>query len=118
MHPWMVVGECKSTIVLPALSHFCCEESYLSECGALDTSKVRTVPSGMSVQPSSALRSFLPVELSSVHVRVAGSSSAIRRSNLLPNRKWPFGRTVDGESPIKPHPLGGCCMVQVFFAGS
>src|ERR1700690_4367407 len=115
MHPMIVVGECRSTIVLPALTHLSCAGMYLSECGAFVTSKVKTEPSGMSVQPSSALRSCLAVDLRSVHVRVAGSNSATRLSNLLPNKKWPFGKTADGESPIKPQPLGGFCFVQVSF---
>src|ERR1700688_918764 len=105
-------------MVLPALTHLFSEGMYRSECGALDTSKVKTDPSGISVQPSSALRSFLPVALRSVQARVAGSNSAKRVSNLLPNKKWPFGKTADGESPIKPQPLGGSCFVHVSFTGS
>src|SRR5690348_9459905 len=67
----------------------------------------------MSVQPYSACRSNLPVDLRLVQVRVFGSSTATRLSNLPPKRNRPSGKTADGESPMKPQPLGGSCIVHI-----
>src|SRR2546423_13876276 len=106
-------GECKSTIVLPAVIHVWLERKYLSELGAFLTSKVKIVPSGRSVQPSSELKSLLPVKASAVQVRVTGSSAAICISSFLPTRNLPSGRTTDCESPIKSQPAGGASEVQV-----
>src|SRR5215813_9138553 len=114
----MGVGECRSTIVLPAPIHFMLVGKYRSACGALFTSKVRMVPFGMRVQPSSALKSLLFVEGTAVQVSVAGSSAAISFVSLLPRRNRPFGKTTDGESPIVDHPVGGATMVQVLVLGS
>src|SRR5271165_7008376 len=93
-------GECRSTIVLPAVFQDFAESVKISEFGACFTSAVRTVPFGNSVQPSSALKSLLPVPDITVQVRVFGFSIASVFSSLLPTRKFPLGRTSDGESPM------------------
>src|SRR5256885_1395859 len=114
----MSVGECRSTIVLPAETHFSLVGRYRSEWGAAFTSKVRTVPLGMRVQPSSASKSFLLVESIAVQVMVTGSRAAISLVNLLPRRKRPLGNTTAGESPIVLHPAGGATVVQMLVLGS
>ena len=86
MQPWTSVGECRSTIVLPAVTHLEFVGRYRSAWGADFTSKVRMVPLGIRVQPSSALKSFLPVEARAVHVMVAGSSARQLASNRLEHR--------------------------------
>src|SRR5271165_2410442 len=111
-------GECKSTIVLPAVSHIFREGKYRSELGAFFTSKVKTEPSGSRVQPSSALKSLLPLELTVDHFSVAGSSKRICLVSLFPIRNLPLGRTTEGESPMKFQPLGGATEVQVLAFGS
>src|ERR1700691_2142731 len=93
-------GERKSTMVLPAVAHAPAEGVYISELGASSTSAVRTVPLGRSVQPSSALKSLLPVDDTACQVRVLGSSAAISVVSLSPMRNWPLGRTKAGESPM------------------
>src|SRR5882757_9402280 len=118
MQPWISVGECRSTSVLPAEIHFNFVGKYRSAWGAAFTSNVRMVPLGMRVQPSSALKSFLPVEGRAVHVMVAGSRAAISLVNLLPRTNRPFGNTTEGESPIVVHPVGGATLVQVLVLGS
>ena len=49
-----------SGTVDPALVHFPVDGSKISEFGAFSTSSVRIVPSGSSVQPSSAFQSDFP----------------------------------------------------------
>src|SRR5438105_9324263 len=111
-------GECKSTIVLPAVCQVWISGKYLSEFGAPFTSQVKTVPSGKSVQPSSELKSNLPVCSRRVQVRVTGSKAASCWSSFLPSNHLPSGRTHDCESPIKAKPSGGGRSAQVFVSGS
>src|SRR3977135_1062416 len=118
MQPWTSVGECRSTLVLPAVTHLEFMGRYRSAWGADFTSKVRMVPLDIRVQPSSALKSFLPVEARAVHVMVAGSSAAISLVSLLPRTNRPIGNTTEEESPIVVHPVGGATMVQVLALGS
>src|ERR1039457_4133822 len=106
-------GECKSMIVLPALTHCFAAVEESSELGAFCTSAVKNEPSGNRVQPSSALKSLLPFELTEVHVRVFGLSCLICFVSLFPTTNLPLGRTTDGESPIYVQPVGGVSMVQV-----
>src|SRR5581483_1139644 len=105
-------------MVLPALIHSLKVGRYRSELGAFFTSKVKTVPSGIKVQPSSAFQSLLPGATPCFHVMVFGSSIAMFISSLSPIMNWPFGNTVDGESPINCQPGGGCSVVQEFVSGS
>src|SRR5690349_12843024 len=93
-------GECRSTIVLPAVDQLFVAKLKRSEFGALFTSMVRTVPSGRRVQPSSALKSALPVPGSTVHVKALGFNAAICLVSLLPTTKVPLGSTTEGESPM------------------
>src|SRR5438876_6662369 len=93
-----------------------------SECGASCTSQVKTVPSGKSVQPSSALKSLLPAGPvrpvpTAVQVSEVGSNTATRLSSLFPIKNLPSGTTADGESPIKSQPVGGGSDVHVFATG-
>src|SRR5882672_4507633 len=118
MQPWMSVGECRSTMVLPAVTHFNSEGTYLSAWGADFTSNVRTVPFGMRVQPSSEAKSLLLVEGMTVQVSVAGSSTARLLVSFWPTMNSPFGNTTDAESPIVVQPVGGATMVQVLALGS
>src|SRR5215467_5644623 len=99
MHP-KGEGECKSTIVLPALCQLCVDGLSISELGAFCTSKVKTVPSGKRVHPSSALKSLFPTLPSNVHVSVDGSNAATCISSLRPMTNRPSGRTTEGESPM------------------
>src|SRR5271157_4296572 len=94
-------------MVLPAVSQRFNEGKYLSELGAFFTSKVSTDPSGMRVQPSSASKSLLPLLLTVVQVRVAGSNNLICFVSLFPTKNLPFGRTEAGESPMYFQPFGG-----------
>src|SRR6202030_4478899 len=82
------------------------------------TSKVKTVPSGNKVHPSSALKSLFPTLPSNVHVKVAGSNAATCISNLRPTTNRPSGRTTEGESPMKSQPGGAGSGVQVFATGA
>ena len=92
---------CKSIGVLPAVTHDEVGHMNLSLFGAFPTSTVNKVPSGKSVQPSSALELLpLPVGLISVHSTVAGFSSARRVSSLFPIRNRPSASTAAGASPI------------------
>jgi flavin-dependent dehydrogenase len=84
----------------------------------LRTSSVRTEPSGRRVQPSSALKSLLPVPGSTVQVSVFGFSSAILFISLLPTMKMPLGSTTEGESPMYFQLAGAGRFVHVFAAGS
>src|ERR1700730_14119081 len=111
-------GECRSTIVLPAVVHFLLANTKRSEFGACFTSSVRTEPSGRRVQPSSALKSLLPLPGSTVQVSVFGFSSAILFISLLPTMKMPLGSTTDGESPMYFQLAGAGRFVHVFAAGS
>src|ERR1043166_3550341 len=99
MHP-KGEGECKSTIVLPALCQAWVDGLQISELGAFSTSKAKTVPSGRRVHPSSALKSLFPELPSNVHVNVAGSSAATCMSSLRPTTNRPSGKTTEGESPM------------------
>src|ERR1700680_1872437 len=111
-------GECRSTIVLPAVVHFLVANANRSEFGAFFTSMVRTEPSGNRVQPSSASKSFLPVPGSTVQARVLGFNSAMLLVSLFPTMKTPLGSTTDGESPIYVQLAGGGRFVHVFALGS
>src|SRR3974390_515898 len=101
MQPCTVVGECRSTIVLPAVAHPTGAEGLkISEFGAFFTSTLRIAPSGRRVQPSSALKSLFPFGDIALHERVVGSSALNCLVSLLPTRNFPFGSTAAGESPI------------------
>src|SRR5437763_13086499 len=111
-------GECRSTIVLPAVVHVLVEEINLSEFGAAFTSMVRIEPSGKSVHPSSASNSRFPVPGRTVQVRVFGFGSAMLLVSLFPTIKMPLGSTTDGESPMYCQVGGGARFVHVFALGS
>src|SRR5580704_1108083 len=76
------------------------------------------VPSGIRVQPSSALKSLLPADPIAVHVSVVGSNAATCLVVFRPSRNKPLGSTAAGESPMSYHPAGGFTIVHVFFTGS
>src|SRR5579863_6402099 len=107
-------GECRSTMVLPAVVHFLLAGTYRSEFGAFFTSMVRTEPSASRVQPSSALKSLFPVPGNTVHARVLGLRIAMLLVSLLPTMYVPLGKTTDGESPISFQLAGGRRFVHVF----
>src|ERR1700693_4546926 len=69
-----VVGECRSCRLLPELTHTPFVEPVRrkrSAAGALAMSSVKMLPSGSSVQPSSALMvSFLPLAETMDHANV------------------------------------------------
>src|SRR5258708_21512166 len=111
-------GECRSTIVLPAVVHVLVVNENRSEFGAVLTSIVKTAPSGNRVQPSSASKSFLPVPGSTVQARVLGFNSARLLVSLFPTMNTPFGNTTDGESPTYVQLAGGGRFVHVFDLGS
>src|SRR5450631_1539698 len=111
-------GECRSTMVLPAVVHLLVEGTYRSEFGAFFTSMVRMEPSGNRVQPSSALKSLLPPPGSTVHASVLGLRIAMLLVSLFPTTKVPLGKTADGESPMYFQTAGAGRFVQVFALGS
>src|SRR5271163_3943451 len=94
-------------MVLPAVAHFFSVGKNLSELGAFFTSSVRMVPSGMSVQPSSALKSLLPGAFPWVQCMVLGLSAATFLTSLSPIKNVPSGKTEEGESPMYDQPGGG-----------
>src|SRR5580698_487025 len=102
---------------LPAVSHFLKVGKNLSELGASFTSAVRMVPSGIRVQPSSALKSALPGGLPWIHTMVLGLSTAMFFTSLLPIRKSPLGSIEEGESPMYDQPGGGWRGVQTLVLG-
>src|ERR1700722_89275 len=81
---------------------------------------VKTDPSCSRVRPSSAKKSSLAWLETLVQVRVLGSSSAIALVNFSPSNRCPLGRSVHGESPMKPHwgPKGGATIVHLSVFGS
>src|SRR5690242_18690207 len=100
MHPTTSVGERRSTGTSLMRCHCCCEGEYNSAFGAPSTSRVSTVPLGSNVQPSSALKSLLPVERRLVQLMERGSKRLSCFVSLSPNRNRPSGNTAEGESPI------------------
>src|SRR3954453_6916527 len=111
-------GECKSTMVLPAVVHVLVELEKSSACGARFTSVVSTEPSGSSVHPSSALKSALPVPGSTVQVSVLGFNIAMLFVSLFPTMKIPLGRTTAGESPMYCQLAGAGRLDHVLALGS
>src|SRR5579863_253064 len=91
---------------------------YISELGESRTSAVSTVPSGSSVQPSSALKSALLASLTLVHCSDFGSSTASRLVSFCPSSIRPSGNIVEGESPTHCHPAGCPSAVQALVCGS
>src|SRR5580700_6841522 len=113
MQPTTSVGECRSTGTSRMCSHSCSDAEYNSAFGASRTSSVSTLPSGSKVQPSSALKSFLPSDSRFLQRIVRGSKALVCFVSLSPNRNRPSASTADGESPILLKPGGGASGDQV-----
>ncbi len=77
-----------------------------SAFGAFFTSSVRIEPSGRSTQPSSELKSALPVVASFVQRSDLGSRYAADSVSFWPTTICPVGSTVFGESPMKCQSAG------------
>src|ERR1700730_11437366 len=98
--------------------HSSSEAEYTSAFGASSTSSVSTLPFGSKVQPSSALKSFLPSDSRFLQRIVRGSKALTCFVSLSPSRNRPSGSTADGESPILLKPGGGAIGDQVSVRGS
>src|SRR4051812_37212431 len=104
-------------MVLPAEDHSAVEGSYNSEFGKLIASTVRTLPLGRSVQPSSSLRSDLPLPVA-VQVSVVGLNRAASVSIGLASMRVPLLRITVCASPMLLQPEGGATNFHVLPAGS
>src|ERR1041385_2915119 len=104
-------------MVLPAEDHNAVEGSYNSEFGELIASTVRTLPLGRSVQPSSSLRSDLPLPVA-VQVRLEGLNRAASPSKGLASMRVPLLRITLCASPIWVQPEGAATDFHVLPAGS
>src|ERR1700726_3429907 len=71
--------------------HSSSEAEYTSAFGASSTSSVSTLPFGSKVQPSSALKSFLPSDSKFLQRIVRGSKALTCFVSLSPSRNRPSG---------------------------
>ncbi len=114
----MSVGECRSTIVLPALTHLSSEGMYLSECGVLGhiVSQDRTVrherPALFGVAVTLACRGEVGPRKSG---GIQHGNAFIKLASQEVAAVWQDRRRRVSDTP---QPWGGFTLVQVSFTGS
>ena len=98
-----VVGVCKSFTVLPEVVQIGPLAPLIrnrSDSGAFETSSVKKLVSGSSVQPSSELNvSVFPLAVTTAQLNVVGSSTANACVNFDPTRNRPSANISAGASP-------------------